>query len=89
MVERYPLARTEVESRVFVRATDNYLELAARFVVPVRRARWVKDELTRRVLDRLGMEGIPIASVTQNLTLRQDAPPGAGYPMVARSDISD
>lgn len=74
MIQRYPLARTEVESRVFVRATDNYLELAARFVVPVRRARSVKDELTRRVLDRLGMEGIPVASTTQNLTLRRDVP---------------
>ena len=75
MIQRYPLARTEVESRVFVNATDNYLELAARFVVPVRRARSVKDELTRRVLDRLTMEGIPIASTTQNLTLRQATPP--------------
>lgn len=89
MIQRYPLARTEVESRVFVRATDNYLELAARFVVPVRKARWVKDELTRRVLDRLATEGIPIASTTQNLTLRQDTPPGIRPPIVAEPDISD
>lgn len=89
MVERYPLARTEVESRVFIKATDNYLELAARFVVPVRRARWVKDELTRRVLDRLSMEGIPIASTTQNLTLRQDAPPRTGPAAIVDPDISD
>lgn len=59
---------------MFVKATDDYLELAARFVVPVRRARTVKDELTRRILDRLAVEGIPIASTTQNLTLRQDTP---------------
>jgi small-conductance mechanosensitive channel len=29
MVRRYPVARTEVGSRVFISATDNYLELAA------------------------------------------------------------
>lgn len=89
MIQRYPLARTEVEPRVFVNATDNYLELAARFVVPVRRARSVKDELTRRVLDRLTMEGIPIASTTQNLTLRQDTPPIIRPPIAAEPDLSD
>ena len=89
MIQRYPLARTEVEPRVFINATDNYLELAARFVVPVRRARWVKDELTRRVLDRLAMEGIPIASTTQNLTLRKDAPPRTRPPIVVEPDVSD
>ena len=89
MVERYPLARTEVEPRVFINATDDYLELAARFVVPVRRARWVKDELTRRVLDRLAVEGIPIASTTQSLTLRKDVPPRTRPPTVAEPDLSD
>jgi small-conductance mechanosensitive channel len=89
MIQRYPLARTEVESRVFVNATDNYLELAARFVVPVRRARSVKDELTRRVLDRLTTEGIPVASTTQNLTLRRDTPYNTRPAMVAEPDVSD
>ena len=89
MIQRYPFARTEVEPRVFINATDNYLELAARFVVPVRSARLVKDGLTRRVLDRLAMEGIPIASATQNLTLRQDTPPSTWPPIVAEPDSSD
>ncbi len=71
MIGRYPLARTEVEPRVFVRATDNYLELAARFVVPVRTARWVKDELTRAVLARLEEAGIAVASPTQDVTIRR------------------
>lgn len=80
MIHRYPVARTEVEPRVFVNATDNYLELAARFVVPVRRARWVKDDLTRRVLDRFTTAGIPVASATQNLTvhLAQPSNPTSG-----------
>ncbi len=70
MANRYPVPRTEVEPRVFARATDNYLELAARFVVPVRTARSAKDDLTRRVLARLRHAGIEVASPTQDVTLR-------------------
>ena len=75
MIKRYPIARTEVESRVFIRATDNYLELAARFVVPVRTARWATDEVTRRILDRLEEAGIPVSSATQDITVRPASPP--------------
>ncbi len=80
MVERYPLARTDVEPRVFIKATDNYLELAARFVVPVRLARIRKDELTRRVLDRFEQEGIAVASQTADVTLRPVTSPEADPP---------
>ncbi len=66
----YPVPRTELEPRVFVRATDNWVELAARFVVPLRTARAVKDELTRRVLTRYQQAGIEIASATVEATLR-------------------
>ncbi len=74
MVHKYPLARAEIEPRIFIRATDNYVELAARFVVPVRTARWVKDELTRRVLQRLDDAGITVASPTQDVTVRGVTP---------------
>ncbi|MER7455981.1 mechanosensitive ion channel domain-containing protein [Micromonospora sp. NPDC126480] len=73
MRRRYPVGHTEVEPRVFVRATDNWIELSARFVVPVREARAVKDAVTRTVLHRLGEAGIPIASATQEVTLREAA----------------
>jgi hypothetical protein len=69
MRRRYPVGRAEVEPRVFVRVTDNWIELAARFVVPVHSARAVKDEMSRRVLDRLTAEGIPVASATQDVTV--------------------
>ena len=75
MRQRYPVGRAEVEPRVFVRATDNWVELSARFVVPVRAARSVKDQMTRRVLDRLAEHGIPVASATQDITVRL---PGSG-----------
>jgi small-conductance mechanosensitive channel len=66
----YPVPRAEVEPRVFTRATDNYLELSARFVVPVRTARSAKDDLTRRVVARLREAGIEVASTTQDVTIR-------------------
>jgi small-conductance mechanosensitive channel len=71
MTRRYPVPRTEVEPRVFVRATDDYMELSARFVVPVRTARSAKDELTRRVGDRLAEARIAVASTTQEVTVHQ------------------
>lgn len=76
MAERYPVPRAEVEPRVFARATDDYLELAARFVVPVRTARSAKDDLTRRVLERFHQAGIEIASTTQEVTVRNAPEPG-------------
>jgi small-conductance mechanosensitive channel len=68
---RYPVGRAEVEPRVFVRATDNWVELTARFVVPVRSARTVKDEVTRRVLDRFAEHSITVASATQDITVHR------------------
>ncbi len=58
---------------MFVRATDNWVELSARFVVPVRAARSVKDQMTRRVLARLTEHGISVASATQDVTVRLPA----------------
>lgn len=66
----HPVPRTELEPRVFIRATDNWVELAARFVVPLRTARAVKDDLTRRVLTRYEQAGVEIASQTVEATLR-------------------
>lgn len=69
MSERYPVPRTEVEPRVFMKATDNWVELAARFVVPLRAARSAKNELSRRMMERFEAEGIHIASTTVDATI--------------------
>lgn len=81
MRRRYPVPATELEPRVFASPTDNYLRLSARFVVPVRTARTVKDDLTRRVVERFTEEGIEVASTTSDLrvTLRGGAN-GEGQP---------
>lgn len=77
MTTRYPVPRTEVEPRVYARATDNYMELSARFVVPVRTARTTKDSMTRRVVDRLARAGIEVASTSEDIRIRGLAKPMA------------
>jgi small-conductance mechanosensitive channel len=69
MQRRYPVPHGELEPRVYVRATDNYMELSARFVVPVRTSRTAVNDLTRRIRERLDEAGIPIASSTMDITV--------------------
>ncbi len=78
MTKRYPVPRAEVEPRVFMRATDNWMELAARFVVPTRTARSVKDAVTRRIIERFEGAGIEVASETVDATLRFGDRPEVG-----------
>lgn len=69
MRRHYPIPIADLEPRVFVRATANYMELAARFVIEVRTSRVATDELTRIVHDELAEAGIPIASTTMDITV--------------------
>jgi small-conductance mechanosensitive channel len=69
MQRRYPVPKSELEPRVYLTATDNYMELAARFVVPVRTSRGTLSELTRRIQKRLEEANIPIGSTTTEVTL--------------------
>ncbi len=82
MATRYPVPRAEVEPRVYARATDNYMELSARFVVPVRTARTTKDSMTRRVVERLADAGIEVASTSQDVRIQGvgNPTPGASLP---------
>ncbi len=70
MARRYPVPVSEVEPSVFVRATDNWWEMSARFVVPVRTARTVKSELTKRVRERFEQAGVEISSTTSEQFVR-------------------
>ncbi|MEZ5247167.1 MAG: mechanosensitive ion channel [Acidimicrobiales bacterium] len=65
---RFPVPAAEVEPKVFASADTDYMRLAVRFVVPIRNARTVKDDVTRRIhtsLERAGIE-IVSTSVVQN-----------------------
>jgi small-conductance mechanosensitive channel len=65
---RFPVPAAEVEPRVFASADSDFMRLAVRFVVPIRSARTVKDDVTRRIHSSLERAGIEIiaTSVVQN-----------------------
>jgi small-conductance mechanosensitive channel len=69
MMERYPMPRHQVDARVYVTLTDNWVELAARFVIPVRQSRAVRDEMSRAIRRRFDEAGIEIASSTMDVTV--------------------
>ena len=67
MSRRYLVGESEVEPRVFVRLTDNWVELSARFVIPTRSARALKSGISEKVLKRYARENVSIASVTSEV----------------------
>jgi small-conductance mechanosensitive channel len=64
---RYFMKGAGIEPRVYVRITDNWVELAVRFVVDLERVREVKDAMSRDILDALAAAGIGIASTTYEI----------------------
>jgi small-conductance mechanosensitive channel len=66
----------EVEPRVYIRTTDNWIELSVRFIARPTNARALKDAMTRDILPALAAEKIGIASGTYAIvempTLRVD-----------------
>ncbi len=61
---RYFLDRPATDPRVYYRLTDNWLELAVRFVVRDRGIRDTKDAMSRDLLAALDAAGIGLASAT-------------------------
>lgn len=59
---RFPVPAAEVEPRVFASADEGYMRLALRFVVPIRSARSVKDDVIRRVHTSLADAGIEVVA---------------------------
>lgn len=64
MRERYFLRPTDLEPKVYMRLTDNWLELTVRFVVRDHGTRHIKDAMSREILDALDAAGIGLASAT-------------------------
>lgn len=69
MTKRFPVPKQEIEPKVYVTLTDNWVELAARFVIPVRSARTIHDQMSRAIGERFAAEGIEIASSTSEVTV--------------------
>ena len=64
METRYFIRRTEMTPRVYLRLTDNWLELTVRFIARDHGIRELKDAMSREVLEALDEAGIGIASAT-------------------------
>jgi len=75
MRERYPVPQHELDPKVYVTLTDNWVELAARFVIPVRQSRTIKDQMSRAIRDRFDEAGIVVASSTMDVTVLTPPPP--------------
>ncbi len=61
---RYFLEDLDLQPHVFVRLTDNWLELALRFLAPTHGVRALKDRMSREIIDALDAAGIGVASGT-------------------------
>jgi small-conductance mechanosensitive channel len=59
---RYFVDSADLDSRVYWRLTDNWLELAVRFVTRERGVRAVKDAMSREILASFDSVGIQVAS---------------------------
>lgn len=79
---RYFLDRLGTQPRVYYRLTDNWLELAVRFIVRDHGIRDVKDAMARDILGELDAAGIGLASATYDLVglppVRVVMEPGSG-----------
>lgn len=66
--DRYVMARASMKPRVYLRMTDNWVEMSVRFLAEDHGVRDLKDAMTRDILDALDAAGIGIASATFEIT---------------------
>lgn len=67
MQRRYIMPATDLEPAVFLRMTDNWIELTVRFAVPATGIRKIKSDMTREILDAFEAKGITVASATYDI----------------------
>ncbi|MDB4886278.1 MAG: MscS Mechanosensitive ion channel [Gemmatimonadetes bacterium] len=56
-----------LEPHVYLRLTDNWVELSARFIAPVHGVRSLKDAMSREILEGFEAAGLEIASATYEI----------------------
>ncbi len=67
MERRYFMHRADIKPHVYLRITDNWVELALRFIAPQYDIRALKDKMSRQILSDLEKAGIGIASGTYDI----------------------
>jgi small-conductance mechanosensitive channel len=78
--DRYAITRAYMDPTVFLRMTDNWVELSLRFLAEDHGVRRLKDRMTRDVLAGMTAAGIGVASGTYEIVglppVRVELPPG-------------
>jgi small-conductance mechanosensitive channel len=64
---RRSFAPEDLEPRVYVRLTDNWIELSIRFLTRPLAVREVKDRISRRLFSAFQEEGISIATTSREV----------------------
>jgi small-conductance mechanosensitive channel len=67
MQRRYFMKPPEMGPRVYVRLTDNWVEMTIRLIVPDHGTREIKDAMSREILSELDNANISIASSTMQI----------------------
>ncbi len=65
--EEFFIENADVKPRVYLRITDNWVELSIRFLCGTHNVRGLKDKISRDMLDALDAAGIGIASGTYEI----------------------
>ena len=65
--ERFGVDPIDIDSKVYYRITDNWLELTVRFVIGTHRIRGAKDAMARHIIAEFDKAGIGIASATYDI----------------------
>lgn len=77
--EQYFIEFSDLQPRVFLRITDNWVELTVRFLCRTHDIRALKDKISREILSGLEAAGIGIASGTYDIVglppIRLEQPP--------------
>ena len=67
----FPHESPRLEPRVYLRMTDNWIELSLRYLSPARGNREISDAINRDILREMEAAGIPVGSSTQTVTVKQ------------------
>lgn len=78
MRRRYIMQTSDIAPRVYVRLTDNWIELTARFIAREHGVREQKDRIGRQILQEIERAGIGVASTTLQLVPGEPRCPSSG-----------
>lgn len=70
--KKYGIKTDDIEPQIYLRMTDNWIELSARFIAPEHGVRKIKDQISRDILDKMMANNISIASTTMDISIARN-----------------